>query len=70
MTSPLDISLPETSAGFQNNSEKVAKIIADFIEVYLFNNNPLSRMIFTYVNYTNLSPNDSLILKPMLTSSV
>jgi len=33
----LDISFPEAPAGFQNNSEKVAKNVADFIEWRLLN---------------------------------
>ena len=37
ITNPLDISFPEAPAGFQNNSEKVAKNVADFIEWRLLN---------------------------------
>ncbi len=69
MTSPLDISFLETPAGFQNNSEKVAKNVADFIERRLSNYHPFSRLIPARAKGTNLSPDDPLILKPMLTSN-
>ena len=69
ITSPLDISFLETPAGFQNNSEKVAKNVADFIERRLSNYHPFSRLIPARAKGTNLSPDDPLILKPMLASN-
>ena len=69
MTSPLDISFLETPAGFQNNSEKVAKNVADFIERRLSNYHPFSRLIPARAKGTNLSPDNPLILKPMLQSN-
>ena len=69
MTSPLEISFLETPAGFQNNSEKVAKKVADFIERRISYYHPYSRLIPARAKGTNLSPDNPLILKPMLTSN-
>ncbi len=69
ITGPLDISILETPAGFQNNSENVARKVADFIEQRLSNYQPSSRLIPARAKGTDLNPDDPLLLEPMLTSN-
>jgi len=69
ITGPLDISILETPAGFQNNSGKVAKKVADFIEQCLSNYQPSSCLIPARAKGTDLNPDDPLLLEPMLKTS-
>ena len=69
LTSPLDFSILETPAGFQNNSEQVAENVVNYIKRRLSNYHPVSRLIPARAKGTKNSPNDPLILKPMLSSN-
>lgn len=69
MTCPLEIFFLETPVGFQNNSEEVAKNVADYIQQRLSSYHPFSRLIPARAKGTNLSPDNPLILKPILTSN-
>jgi len=66
---PLSISVLETPAGFQNNSEFVARNVADFIEKRLSNFDPLIGLIPARAKDTPFSPDDPHILSPMKTSN-
>jgi len=65
----LDISILETPAGFQNNSENVARDVANFINRRLSNFNPNTHLIPARAKNSALSPDNPEILKPLLTSN-
>lgn len=69
LSDPLDISILETPAGFQVNSENVAQNVAGFIEKRLLNHNPHIRLIPARSKGTDLSPDDAKVLEPMLSSN-
>lgn len=66
---PLMISILETPAGFQLNSEKVARNVGDFLAKRLQNYQPKIEIIPARHKNTNFSPNDEQLLKPMLKSN-
>ena len=65
----LKISVLETPAGFQNNSEYVAQNVADFIEKRLSNYNPDIRLVPARAKAAPYSTDDTVILSPMKTSN-
>jgi hypothetical protein len=69
ISSPLNISILETPAGFQLNSQNVAQNVADFIGKRLQNHNPNIRLIHARAKTSDLSPDDPNILAPMLASN-
>ena len=69
LTAPLDISILETPAGFQVNSENVAQNVADFIKKRLLNHNPHLRLIPARAKGTDLSPDNVKVVEPMLLSN-
>lgn len=69
ITGSLDISFLETPAGFQNNSEIVAANVATFIKKRLSNYRPLTHLIPARAKGTKNSPDDPLVLEPMLASN-
>jgi cyanophycinase-like exopeptidase len=69
LSDPLDISILETPAGFQVNTENVAQNVADFIKKRLLNHNPHIRLIPARAKGTDLSPDDANVLEPMLLSN-
>jgi hypothetical protein len=69
ISNSLDISILETPAGFQLNSENVAQNVADFIGKRLQNYNPKIHLIPARAKKTDFSPNDTTILEPMLSSN-
>jgi hypothetical protein len=69
MARSLDISILETPAGFQNNSEIVVANVATFLKQRLSNYHPHTHLIPARAKGTENSPDDPLILEPMLASN-
>jgi hypothetical protein len=69
ISNSLDISILETPAGFQVNSENVAQNVADFIEKRLQNHDPKVHLIPARAKKSDFSPDDTKILAPMLASN-
>jgi len=67
--SPLDISILETPAGFQPNTQIVAQKVADFISRRLQNFKPSTKLIPARSKCDEFSTNNPQILAPMLTSN-
>jgi hypothetical protein len=63
---PIIVAILETPAGFQPNSEHVAQEVAEFITARLQNYEPDVRIIPARKKGTLFSPDDPLLLKPML----
>jgi hypothetical protein len=65
---PLVVSVLETPAGFELNSDRVAGRVADFLKVRLQNYRPSVHVIPARKKGTQFSPDDINLLKPMLDS--
>jgi len=63
---PIVVAILETPAGFQPNSEHVAREVADFITERLKNYRPEVRIIPARKKGTRFSPDDPLLLEPLL----
>ena len=70
MTEPVRVSILETPAGFEPNSDKVAQTIADFMEKRLQNFRPEISIIPARKKGTVFSPDDPEIVKPLLNANV
>jgi len=66
LTPPVVVAILETPAGFQPNSEHVAREVADFITERLKNYQPEVRIIPARKKGTLFSPDDPLLLEPLL----
>lgn len=67
---PLKIAILETPAGFELNSDQVAKRVADFMHTRLQNYNPQIDVIPARKRETDFSPDDPEILKPLLSADM
>jgi hypothetical protein len=63
---PIVVAILETPAGFQPNSEHVAREVAEFITERLKNYQPEVRIIPARKKGTPFSPDDPLLLEPLL----
>lgn len=63
---PVVVAILETPAGFQPNSEHVAREVGDFMEARLRNYRPEVRVIPARKKGTPLSPDDPCLLEPLL----
>ena len=63
---PLKIAILETPAGFQPNTERVAGNVGDFLRKRLQNHQPQVEIIPARKRGTDYSPDNMLILEPML----
>lgn len=63
---PVVVAILETPAGFQPNSEHVAREVGEFITARLKNHRPEVRIIPARKKGTPFSPDDPLLLEPML----
>ena len=68
LKSPVRIAILETPAGFQSNSELVARKVGEFMERRLQNFSPQVRMIPARKKGTAFSPDDPAIVAPILES--
>lgn len=68
--STLRISVMETTAGFELNSEIVAGRVADFLTARLQNYKPIINIIPARKKGTEFSPDNLEILKPLLTANL
>jgi hypothetical protein len=66
LTPPVIVAILETPAGFQPNSEHVAREVQEFIAARLQNYEPEVRIIPARKKGTLFSPDDPLLLEPML----
>jgi hypothetical protein len=67
---PLKITVLETPAGFELNSDQVARRVADFMQIRLQNYNPQIDVVPARKRGTEFSPDDPEILKPLLTADM
>ena len=70
MCEPVKLSILETPAGFEPNSDKVAQAIADFMEKRLQNFHPDIAIIKKKKKGTPFSPDDPDIVSPLLDANV
>ncbi|MCB0211422.1 MAG: cysteinyl-tRNA synthetase [Anaerolineae bacterium] len=70
MCKPVRLSILETPAGFEPNSDKVAQAIADFMEKRLQNFHPDIAIIPARKKGTPFSPDDTDIVSPLLDANV
>ncbi|HJX61669.1 MAG TPA: cysteinyl-tRNA synthetase, partial [Dehalococcoidia bacterium] len=63
---PVVVAILETPAGFQPNSEHVAREVGEFITTRLQNYQPEVRIVPARKKGTPFSPDDPLLLEPML----
>ncbi len=68
--SPIHISILETPAGFEPNSDRVAGQIADFMEKHLQNFRPCISVVPARKRGTPFSPDDAEIVTPLLEADV
>lgn len=64
------LSLLETPAGFELNSNQVIKRVGDFIEHHLQNHEPQIKIISARKRGSDLSPDDPLLVEPILESDL
>jgi cyanophycinase-like exopeptidase len=67
---PLKIAILETPAGFELNSNQVAGRVAEFMQTRLQNYGPQVEVIPARKRGTDFSPDDSEILKPLLSADM
>ena len=67
---PLKIAILETPAGFELNSDQVARRVAEFMQARLQNYKPQIDVIPARKRGTDFSPDDPEILKPLLTADM
>ena len=70
LASPIRVALLETPAGFQPNSALVSQKVASFLEERLQNYRPETVVVPARRRGTDASPDDPLILAPMLGANV
>ena len=67
---PIDVSILETPAGFEPNSDAVAGQIGDYLEYHLQNHRPAINIIPVRKKGTHFSPNNVDLLTPLYGSNV
>jgi hypothetical protein len=70
LSQPLKISILETPAGFELNSDQVAGRVAEFMATRLQNYKPQIDVVPARKRGTDFSPDDHEILKPLLTADM
>jgi cyanophycinase-like exopeptidase len=69
LSRPVVVAILETPAGFQPNSEHVAREVGEFIEARLRNHQPKVRIIPARKKGTPFSPDDPRLLEPLLSAN-
>jgi len=70
LAQPLQISILETPAGYELNSDMVAKRVGDFLQVRLQNMKPIIQIVPARKKDTPFSPDSEEIIAPIMSSSL